>query len=123
MPGLGPALKAKAYELRSALAGAGVPATLEPGDVQEGGAWVQFVTVTPLTMDQGWTARFYVYLVAPAVDTVQAFDVLGEVLDKALTVLEPDEPITAPGITLPHTPNQILPAYRLVVDELIDAKE
>lgn len=123
MPGLGPALKARAYQLRSVLAAAGIPATLEPGDVQEGGAWVQFVSVAALTMDEGYTARFHVYLIAPAVDTVQALDVLGDLLDKALSVLEPDEAITAPGLALPHSPNQVLPAYRLVVDELIDAKE
>lgn len=124
LTGIGRAVRDRAVALRAALAGAGVPATLEPADVQTEGAWVSMRTITPLTMDEGYSVRFHVYLVAPGVGALEALDVLGGLLTRALTVIEPDEPInTATALTLPHTPNQPLPAYLLVVDELVDASE
>lgn len=125
MAALGRAVRDRAVALRAALAGAGIPATLEPDQVQpDGGAWVSMRTISPLTMDEGYAVRFHVYLIAPSVGALEAMDVLGDLLDKALTVIEPDEPInTATSLTLPHTPSQPLPAYLLVVDELVDAKK
>lgn len=125
-PGLGRAARDKALELRAALAGAGIPATLEPDQVatERGGAWITMRTITPLTMDEGYEVRFHIYLVAPEMGALQALEVLGDLLTKALTVIEPDEPInTAAALTLPHTPTVPLPAYLLVSDEMVDANE
>lgn len=117
----GTAAKDRAVALRSALAGAGIPTTLEPGDVQVPGAWVSVRSMEPLTLDDAWTVRFHVYLVAPAVGALEAWDHLSKMLDRALTVLSPDEAVnTATSVTLPHTPSQALPAFLLVVDEAVD---
>ena len=122
MAGLGAAAKAAALQLRSALAGeAGIPASLDPDSVQVPGAWIRVQRVTPTTLGGGATVRLQVHLLAPAVGTLEAWDLLSELLDKALTVIDPDEPVnTAANVVLPHTPTQPLPAFVLVVDELVD---
>lgn len=122
---LGRAVRDRAVGLRAVLAGAGIPTSLEPDQVQseKGGAWVSMRTITAETME-GYLVRFHVYLVAPAVGVLQAMDILGGLLTKALTVIEPDEPInTATSITLPHSPTTPLPAYLLVVDEMVDPND
>lgn len=121
--GLGAAIKARAVQLRNTLAGAGIPADLDGGSVDPPGAWVRVVTAEPATVT-GWTVRFHVWLIAPAVSVIEAWDLLAPLLDKALTVVDPDEPInTATAVSLPHTPTQPLPAFLLVVDELVEPEE
>ena len=121
MPALGAKAKAKAVELRNALAGAGVPSSLDPGAVNVPGAWVTVRTITPLTLSGAAQVRFDVYLIAPEGPALEAWDHLAKLLNAALDVVDPDEPIdTASRVVLPHTPTQPLPAFRLVVDELID---
>jgi hypothetical protein len=117
----GTAAKDRAVTLRNALAGAGISASLEPGDVEPPGAWVRVQSMTMVTLADVWSVRFQVYLVAPDVGALEAWDVLSGLLDRALTVIEPDEPVnTATSVVLPHTPNQPLPAFLLVVDELVE---
>lgn len=124
MAGLGAAVKAEAKRLRDALAGAGVPTDLDPGSVPVPGAWVQIRSLTPISIDEGYTVRFHVHLVVPDAGALEAWDGLAELLDAALTVVDPDEPInTATALTLPHTPSQPLPALLLVVDSNIDVDE
>lgn len=121
MATLGEAIKATAKSLRDTLAGAGVPASLNPGDVMTPGAWVQTRTATPETMT-AWRVRFHVYLIAPDASAMEAWDVLSPMLDKALTVVDPDESInTATSVVLPHGPTA-LPAIQLVIDELVDVE-
>lgn len=126
-PSIGTAAKDRAISLRNALAGAGISASLDPDTVDVGnggGAWVRIPTMEPLTLAGAWTVRFQVYLVAPAVGALEAWDVLSQLLDRALTVIEPDEPVnTATSVVLPHTPNQPLPAFLLTVDELVETEE
>lgn len=120
---LGAAVKRRAVALRDLLNGqAGIPTSLDPGSVQVPGAWVSVRTFTPTTMT-AWTVRFHIFLIAGNVGTVEALDKLGDLLTKALTVIEPDEPIQVTSTSLPHTPSQLLPAYLLTVDELVEADE
>jgi hypothetical protein len=124
-PGFGSiaqAVKDRAVTLRNTLAGAGVPATLEPGQVDPPGAWITMRTMERLTLAGGFSVRFHVYLIAPAVGVLEALDLLAPMLDRALTVFDPDEPVNlATAVTLPHTPGQPLPAFLLVVDEIVEA--
>jgi len=124
MPRLGRAVRDLAVALRAELAGAGIPTDLDPGAVPVPGAWLSIRQVTPLTLGEGWEVRFHLYLVVPDAGALEAWDGLSGLLDKALTVVEPDEPInTSTAITLPHTPTQPLPAVLIVVDQLVDAEE
>jgi hypothetical protein len=119
---LAKAAKAAAVQLRDQLAGAGVPATLNPGDLNPPGAWVRVRTITPETLT-AYTVRLDVYLVVGDANAAQAWDNLGTLLDKALTVVEPDEPVnTATSVQLPHG-GPALPAMHLTVDELVDPTE
>lgn len=118
---IGTAARDRAVALRDAINGAGVPSSLDPATVQVPGAWISVRTLDQLTLGDTWSVRFHVYLVAPAVGALEAWDILAGLLDKALTVVEPDETInTATSVALPHTPTQPLPAFQLVVDELVE---
>lgn len=122
MASLSRAVKARAVQLRDSLAGAGCPASLDPGSLNPPGAWVRVRTITPETLT-AWVVRFDVYLIVGDASTLQAMDGLGELLDAALTVVEPDEPIKyAASVVLPHGP-QPLPAVHLTVDELVEPQE
>lgn len=120
----GTAAKDRAIALRAALAGAGIPTSLDPGQVDvgdKGGAWVRIQSMDVVTLGDVWQVRFQVHLIAPDVGAMEAWDLLSVLLDKALTVVEPDEAVnTAASVLLPHTPNQPLPAFVLVVDELVE---
>lgn len=123
IPRLGAAIKARAKFLRDSLAGAGIPTTLNPGEVNPPGCWVQISDITALTMDEGYSVRFLLHLAVPEASAIEAWDNLSDLLDKALTVVEPDEPMRPGGLVLPHTPTQALPSLVLTVDELVDAYE
>jgi hypothetical protein len=122
--GPGSAARDRLIALRAALAGAGIPTAVDPDQVdvgKRGGAWVRALSMEAATIDDTWEVRYEVYLVAPAVGVLEAWDILSALLDRALTVIDPDEPVkTAVSVTLPHTPTQPLPAFLLVVDELVD---
>lgn len=121
MATVGAQAKAKAKELRDELAGAGVPASLDPDSVPVPGAWVSVRSIDPMTLSGGVLVRLHVHLIAPDGPALQAWDHLAGLLDLALDVVDPDEPInTAHSVLLPHTPTQPLPAFLLVVDELVD---
>jgi hypothetical protein len=121
--GLGKVIRDRAVQLRDALSGGGIPTSLEAAQVQLPGAWVTFVSATPETMS-GYRLRFHVYLIAPETgSSLATMDTLGELLPKALDVIEPDEDITAMTVTLPTAPATPMPAMRLVVDELADINE
>ena len=122
--GPGSAARDRLVSLRDALAGAGIPTAVDPDQVdvsKRGGAWVRAVRMQAATLDDAWEVRYQVHLIAPDVGVLEAWDLLSALLDRALTVIDPDEPVnTAHSVTLPHTPNQPLPAFLLVVDELVD---
>jgi hypothetical protein len=96
-----------------ALTAAGVPATLNRTSLQVPGAWVRPDTVARFTL-RGGTARLSVLLVVPQAGDLEALEDLMGVLEKALTVIEPDDDVDT-SVVLPHNGNA-LPAFRLVVD-------
>ena len=119
MTGLGGAIRPALVALRDQLAGAGIPASLTPGEVRTPGAWVTATSVPldSLTLDGHGSLRARVWLIAPDVAAMQAWDELGKLLDLALTVVGPDADIAVnQAVTLPHTPSTPLPAFRLDVD-------
>ena len=124
--GLGKLIRDEAVGLRDLLSGqAGIPTSLEPGQVQLPGAWVSFAQASPETMS-GYSLRFNVYLIVPAYDSqLQTMDALAGLLAKVLEVIAPedDQPITATAVTLPTNPAVPMPAYRVVVDVLAEPDE
>lgn len=105
--------------LRDAIAGAGVPASLDPQTVQVPGAWIAPQWIDELTMTGGARLVTHVYLIAPAVGTLEVLDILGNLLDAALPVIEPsteegDRLDTNQAVTLPANPTTALPAFRLI---------
>lgn len=112
--------------LAAQLTAAGVPASVEPGQVPVPGAWVQLQTIDGITLDGSLIGSAWVYLVAADTGTVPAHDVLGGLLDLVLdsdgvvvNIGEGDVVDTAQAVALPHTASP-LPAYRLTVDLTID---
>lgn len=103
-------------ELADALTEAGVKATLSRDRLQVPGAWVRPDTVTGFTLGGAGTARVSVLLVAPAAGSNdrEALADLSRLLDRALTVITPDEDVDA-SVVLPHQNNN-LPAFRLVTE-------
>lgn len=105
--------------LRDALAGGGVPASLDPATVQVPGAWITPQWIDELTMTGASRLVVYVYLIAPAVGTLEALDILGGLLDKAIPIVEPsteegDRLETNQALTLPANPGTALPAFRII---------
>jgi hypothetical protein len=110
--------------VRDALAGAGVPASLDPGTVQVPGAWLSARSIDQLTMRGTGRLTYHLYLIAPAVGTLQALDVLNGLYDAAWPVIDPvteegDVVDLAQGLTLPANPTIVLPAFRLVGETTI----
>jgi hypothetical protein len=121
---VGTAARDRAIALRAALAAAGIATSLDPGSVDVGnggGAWVRVKELDVVTLGETWQVSFQVYLIAPDVGVLEAWDILAALLNKALTVIDPDAPVnTATSVILPQSPNQPLPAFLVTVDELVD---
>lgn len=110
-----PPLVAACRNLAALLKTAGVPASLDRDRLQVPGAWVRPDTVSgPVNLAGESTARVSVLLVAPASGDAEALADLCRLLDKALTVITPDEDVDT-SVALPLRGNT-LPAFRLVVD-------
>ncbi len=105
--------------LADALTAAGVPATLDRARLAVPGAWVTPGTVPVGTLSGAAQLRASVLLVVPAGGDLAALTGLAKLLDKALTVLTPDDDVDT-SVVLPHNGNA-LPAFRLGVD--LDLKE
>ena len=115
----GAAIVAAVDHLVATLAGAGLRVTTESSTVAPPGVWVQARTVEVETLDESSRLRVYVYLIASESGGRTALVALGELLDKALTVIDPDEPTELNhSVALPDSAP--LPAYRLVVDLFIE---
>lgn len=76
------------------LASAGVPATDNPSNVNPPGAYVQPRTLDGFTLGGSALLTVDVFLCAPANNRDRVETILADLLDKALTVLDPAEPIT-----------------------------
>lgn len=120
---VGAAIKGAAKELRDELAGAGVPASVSPGALNPPGAWVRPRTLAAETVGGGYAVRCDVFLIVADTDHLEAVDRLAKLLDQALTVVEPEEGVnlyTSVALRPGSTP---LPAFHLVVDQLVDVEE
>lgn len=102
------------HTLLELLAGAGVSATMDPGNVRTPGAWVALEEVRARTVGGQLQLRCAVYLVHSDTDALRAIDALGPMLTKVRTVLHPDGPVTATNVVLPADPTP-LPALRVPV--------
>jgi hypothetical protein len=112
-------IRAALTPVRDALAGAGVPASLDPATVQVPGAWITGRSIDQLTMRGGGRLTYHLYLIAPAVATLQALDILTGLYEAAWPVIDPvteegDVVDLAQSIALPSNPTVGLPAFRLV---------
>lgn len=122
---LGDRLVADLEAIASELTAAGVPASINAGEVEVPGAWVHSRELYPgRTLAGGATLVVHVYLIAPdSDDETEALKLLAGLLAKALPVCPVDpesdygQPIdTGSTVQLPHTPGTILPAFRLVTE-------
>jgi hypothetical protein len=100
--------------LADVLTAAGVPASLDRSSLQIPGAWITPGTARQLTLSGAGRARVSVLLVVPATGDLEALEALSVLLDKALTVVTPDEDVDT-SVLLPIR-NNPLPAFRLAVD-------
>jgi hypothetical protein len=110
--------------VRDALAGAGVPCSLDPATVQVPGAWLTPRSVDQLTMRGLGRLTYHLYLIAPAVPALQALDILNGLYEAAWPVIDPvteegDVVDLAQGVALPANPGTALPAFRLVGETTI----
>jgi hypothetical protein len=114
MPGIAAALG----DLCAQLAVAGVPAAVDPDDVQVPGAWVTARELARPTLAGNWEATVHIWLVTSDATDSQALQVLEQLLDGVLEVVAVD---TAGGDTiqlastlvLPHSPGTPLPAFQI----------
>lgn len=111
-------IRAALTVVRDQLAGAGVPCSLDPATVQVPGAWITPRSITAITMRGTGTLTYHCYLIAPAVGTLQAMDILNGLYDVALGVIDPlseegDDVDLAQAVELPSNPGTHLPAFRL----------
>jgi hypothetical protein len=114
-----PRIRLALTPVRDALAGAGVPTSLDPASVQVPGAWITPRSIDAMTMRGGGRLTYHLYLIAPAVATLQALDILNGLFDVAWTVIDPvteegDVVDLAQGVALPSNPGTALPAFRLI---------
>jgi hypothetical protein len=100
----------------AALASVGIPAAINPEDVQVPGAWVSARDLTYSTLSGGRAVTVRVWLVLADTDDATALDGLEQLLDGAQEALDIDtttEPVQLAGtLVLPHTPGQPLPAFQ-----------
>lgn len=95
---------------------AGVAATAEPNVLNPPCAWVTARSVSHDLFVGGGTVHLEVYLIAPDNGTSQALRTLTDLLDRALTVLDPDgDTDLSAAVTIPGTA-AALPAFKLSVD-------
>lgn len=109
-------IAAAAEDVVASLRSAGLRATVEPADVNPPAAWVTARTMAHDLLGGGGTVAIDVYLIAPDTGTAQALRTLSSLLDKALTVVDPDADTSlAEAVTLPGG-GQPLPAFRVTVN-------
>lgn len=102
--------------LAEALTAVGVPASVEPSEVQVPGAWVTARTAVIETLAGGGTLHAYVYLIAPDNGIRQSHEELGRLLARMPDTWVAGELSLNEGVALPANPNTPLPAYRVPVD-------
>lgn len=100
--------------LAELLTEAGVPADADPRNLRPPCAWVSARTITPTTLT-GATLRVDVFLIARDAGVASAHAALAGMLDRALGVIDADEPIALDqSVTL--SSGGPLPAYRITSD-------
>lgn len=106
-------------DLRDQLTAAGVPASLDRARMQVPGAWVTPASVGGFTLSGAAELTAAVLLVAPAGGDEAPLTVLTGLLERAMTVLTPDEDVDT-SVVLSVRSNS-LPAFKLAVT--IDLQE
>lgn len=105
--------------LAGLLTAAGVPAGLDRSTMTVPGAWVTPATARQVTLSGAGRARAHVLLVTTAGNDSEALEGLSGLLDRALTVISPDEDVDTSVVL--SVRNNSLPAFRLAVDLTLEA--
>ena len=101
-------------QLGRLLTEAGVPADADPRNLRPPCAWLSLRTLDPNILTGG-TVRVDVFLIARDAGVAAAHAALSDMLTRALTVVDADEPIALDqSVTL--SSGGPLPAYRLTTD-------
>jgi hypothetical protein len=88
-------------ELCDDLTAGGVPATMDPADLNLPGAWVSVDAFVPEVLG-GYSVKVTVYLIVPDTDPRRALERLGDLFDLCVNLgLLPAEDATATGVALP----------------------
>lgn len=119
MAGLGARINATLAQAVADFQEVGLAAAVDPAQVAVPGAWLsprEVLHGQDETLDGALQLVVHVYLIGPAgAGTVDTLAHLGDLLDQALEVVDPDASTsTAEGVVLPSGPDP-LPAYRLTV--------
>jgi hypothetical protein len=101
-------------QLLELLDGAGVSATMNPGEVNTPGCWLALNQLQPVNVRGTTRHTCSLYLIAPDNSDQLAVEALGELLATVTTVLTPDGPVRATRVVLPSGPTP-LPALELPV--------
>lgn len=96
---------------------AGVPCSPDRSRVDAGEAWLTVQTIDVTTLAGGGTLRCFLFLIGPqGQEDLATLIALAGMLEKALTVVTPVEPVdTSYGVTLPHSTGTF-PSFRLDLD-------
>jgi hypothetical protein len=122
---LGAAILTELQGICAELTAAGVPASVNVGEVQVPGAWVAATQLIPgRTLAGGATLVVQVYLVVPDTsDETEALSDLGGLLDAALPVVPVDYTSDHGDAIFTNTTlavgEAIVPAFRLTTERLI----
>jgi hypothetical protein len=98
-----------------ALAGAGVKASMDQGALNPPCAWVHTGPIVALTLAGAWQMTAQVTLIAKNTSNVGNLKALSELLELALTAVDPDGPIETDA-TAQLRDGKVLPAFTFPVN-------
>lgn len=101
-------------ELLEALDAAGVQASMDPAELNLPAAWLALDQVRRANVAGGLRLECRLFLISPDTDALRAVEKLGELYDKATTVVTPDGPVVSQGVVMPGDPTP-LPALAVPV--------
>lgn len=90
----------------------GIPAAVDPAEVELPGAWISVTEVDLFALGGGGTVKVDVYLIAPDTMPRTALAILGDLAETALTVLDVDRMTTNDALQLPDG-GRPMPAFKL----------
>lgn len=112
-------LRATLQPLVDALTAGGVPATLDPQNLNPPGAWIQLESLQHNILRGRSTIRARIYLVTGDAPAATVLDQLDQLLTATLAVATPNTPLDTESVTV-TLPNDStpLPALQLTIDLL-----